>query len=196
MMRRRLPRHRAHQQQGVVLYVALVVLIAMTFAGLAVLRSVGTGVGVAGNVAFKQNAVLAADRGAQAAVAALLAQPGAALLGDVAAAGYRATWDQNFDPLTFDWDKADNNPIAQVAIAADGVGNRVRYVIHRMCKNTGASEAGGGQECAVYASHLVASVTPGSLPAGAPPSPLFRVTTRVDGPRNTVSYVQTMVFVY
>ena len=60
---RALPR-RLRRQQGVVLYVALIVMIAMMLAGVAMLRSVGTGVGVAGNLAFKQNATLAGDRAA------------------------------------------------------------------------------------------------------------------------------------
>jgi hypothetical protein len=43
-------------QDGIVMWVALVVLIVMSLAGLAMMRQMGTGVSVAGNVAFKQNA--------------------------------------------------------------------------------------------------------------------------------------------
>src|SRR4051794_33864237 len=52
----------AHRrQQGVVLLIALIVLVAMTLAGIGLVRSVDTGNMVAGNLAFKQGATLAGD---------------------------------------------------------------------------------------------------------------------------------------
>ena len=179
------PAH-ARRQQGVVLYVALVVLIAMMLAGVAMLRSVGTGVAVAGNLSFKQNALLAGDRGVEAAVPWLVAQTVGTLQSDVPAHGYFATWDEGFDPRSFDWSGA----AVQEATADDGAGNRVRYVIHRMCKLPGSPLGGvGGQECSTYGD--IVRVSTG---AGVAPRPLFRVTSRVDGPRNTVSYVQVVVY--
>ena len=50
-------------QSGVVLFIALIVLVAMTLAGIAIMRSVDTGVAISGNVAFKQSTLSAADRG-------------------------------------------------------------------------------------------------------------------------------------
>ena len=50
-----------HHQQGVVLFVALIVLIIMTLAGLALLRQMGAGTSIAGNIAFKENATSVAD---------------------------------------------------------------------------------------------------------------------------------------
>ena len=38
-------------QSGVVLFIALIVLVAMTLAGIAIMRSVDTGVAISGNVA-------------------------------------------------------------------------------------------------------------------------------------------------
>ena len=51
------------RQQGVVLFIALIVLVAMTLAGLAIMRSVDTGNLVSGNVAFRQAALSSGDRG-------------------------------------------------------------------------------------------------------------------------------------
>ena len=176
----------AQRQQGIVLYVALVVLIAMMLAGVAMLRSTGTGLAVAGNMSFKQNAVLAGDRGVEAAVPWLVAQSVGTLQSDSPAHGYFSTWDEGFDPRTFDW----SNAAVKEATADDGAGNRVRYVIHRMCKLSGSPLGGvGGQECATYGD--IVRVSGG---AGSAPRPLFRVTSRVDGPRNTVSYVQVVVY--
>jgi Tfp pilus assembly protein PilX len=191
------PLHRLQarpRQRGIVLYVALIVMVGMMLAGVAVLRSVGSGVAVAGNLAFKQNATLAADRGAEQAVAWLLTKATADLLVDDAAHGYFATWVNTFDAASFNWSAA----AVQQATADDGVGNRVRYVIHRLCSITGTSQAGAKnaageeQQCAVHGK-IVHDPTTGK-PIGAPPRPLFRVTTRVDGPRNTLSYVQVVVY--
>ena len=51
----------------VVLFVALIVLIIMTLAGLALLRQMGAGTSIAGNIAFKENATSVADRGTEVA---------------------------------------------------------------------------------------------------------------------------------
>ena len=52
-MKPRLHRTAQRLQRGVVLFVALIVLIIMTLAGLALLRQMGVGTSIAGNVAFK-----------------------------------------------------------------------------------------------------------------------------------------------
>ncbi len=51
------------RQRGAVLLIALIVLVAMTLAGIAMMRSVDTGILVSGNMAFRQSATLAADAG-------------------------------------------------------------------------------------------------------------------------------------
>src|SRR4051812_10143783 len=56
------------KQGGVVLFIALVVLVAMSLAGIAMVRSVDTGSLVAGNMAFKQGATLAGDAGTELAI--------------------------------------------------------------------------------------------------------------------------------
>ena len=60
------------RMRGAGLIIALVVLTAMSLAALALVRTVGTGLLVAGNLAFRQAAVLAADAGGEAAIAWLL----------------------------------------------------------------------------------------------------------------------------
>ena len=60
--RMRLPLGR-RDQRGVVLFIALIVLVAMSLAGIAIMRSVDTGNLISGNVAFKQGTLSAADRG-------------------------------------------------------------------------------------------------------------------------------------
>src|SRR4051794_23448571 len=65
-------RHAVRQsQQGVVLLVALIVLVAITMAGIALIRSVDTTTLLAGNLAFQQAAVHASDTGVEKAIAVL-----------------------------------------------------------------------------------------------------------------------------
>src|SRR5512139_2457152 len=67
-------------QGGLVLFIALIVLVAMSLAGVALMRSVDTGVVVAGNMAFKQAAIMVADRGTQEATKWLADNSGGATL--------------------------------------------------------------------------------------------------------------------
>src|SRR5262245_15976427 len=58
-------------QKGVVLFIALIVLVALTLASIALVRSVDTTNVIAGNLAFKQGAVQAIDVGIETAATAL-----------------------------------------------------------------------------------------------------------------------------
>ena len=59
------------KQRGVVLLIALIILIAMSLAGIGMMRSVDTGSVVAGNMAFKHAALNATDAGTSAGFNAL-----------------------------------------------------------------------------------------------------------------------------
>lgn len=61
------------RQGGVVLLIALIVLVAMTLAGIGMMRSIDTTTLIAGNVAFKQTTIQAGDRGISDSYNALLA---------------------------------------------------------------------------------------------------------------------------
>lgn len=54
------------KQQGVVLLIALIILVAMTLAGIGMMRSVDTGNMIAGNLAFRQAVLNASDAGTSA----------------------------------------------------------------------------------------------------------------------------------
>src|SRR4029453_14165034 len=61
----------AHGQRGVVMFIALLVMVALSLAGIALIRSADTATVVSGNLAFKQAAVYAVDRSIEQAVKAL-----------------------------------------------------------------------------------------------------------------------------
>jgi type IV pilus assembly protein PilX len=184
-------------QQGIVMIVALIAIVAMTFAVYAMLRTTGSSLGVAGNLAFKQNATAAADRGVEHARAWLMSQSSLELSANQAAHGYFAAGLGNFDPLTYaSWTAA-----TAVDLGDDGAGNQTMYVVHRLCRIAGSFNL-SGQECVRPSSLNTSGGTSVGLGGGAAsgsavpvtPVPYFRVTVRVAGPRSTLSYVQVIMY--
>ena len=181
----------ARRQRGVVLFVALIVLIVMTLAGLALLRQMGVGTSIAGNVAFKENATSVADRGTEAARAWLRANAGI-LANDALTQGYHSSWAGNVDPTTFVWDDTQsfvlNDDFAQT-------GNTTRIIIQRLCATANMSTLDPAQRCSDV---MVGTPAKGGgsygsvLPTDAP-APFYRVTSRVEGPRSTISYTQVLL---
>jgi Tfp pilus assembly protein PilX len=206
------PLHRpTRSQRGVVLFIALIVIVAMALAGLALVRSVDTNVMVAGNIAFKQGATNAADQGVEAARTWLLAHR--STLSDdqivLATDKYYSNWQATVDftgnnpaKTDFDWT---NNSLE--VTPNDGAGNRVRYVIHRLCANSNTTPA--STTCVKISSTTTGSTSGGGEYVGrrgyegggassgfnlTATTVYYRVTVRVDGPRNTTSYVQALMY--
>lgn len=185
-------------QRGVVLIIALVALAVMTIAGLMMFRAIGGGMEIAGNIGFKQNATSLGDLGIEHGRTFLMQYTNNAtpLEQNNTAAGYFASWNDAFDPIRFDWSTAAR---ATAEDADDGTGNHVRYVIHRMCAVAGPTN-GPGQRCSVPAGSGAlgggggSDSGYGSSPPAGTGQPYYRITSRVDGPRGTVSYVQVILF--
>ena len=188
------------RQRGVVLTIALIVLVAMTLAGLALVRSVDTSNIIAGNLAFQQAATQSGDIGTETAVTWLQANfAGITLQQSIPAQGYVAS---RQDPAVGQsWDAFWTNtlvPAGQIVTLAQDTttGNTVSYTIQRTCAQAGDPTV-PLTDCAI--SQAAAATTSGSSKGvGVPPlqyssQVYYRITTRVAGPRNTVSYVQTIV---
>lgn len=183
------------RQKGIVLFVALVVLVIMSLAGISMMRQVSVGQVIAGNLALKQGATSSADQGAEAARVFILPPTAtttldATNLGTVP--GYFSSTATAFDPTTYNWDAA-NASVEDTA--GDGAGNRVQHVTHRLCPSPGMVES---QLCTTLVTTSGGSkggpgnYTDPSLPQAV--QPYFRVTTRVSGPRNTTSYTQVILY--
>lgn len=186
-------------QRGAVLFIALIVLVAMSLAGIALIRSVDTANLIAGNLAFKQNTVHGGDWGAEQARTWLQNQGTinpANLYIDQPAGGYSAAMQTGLDftgtdPSAPDFDWSANSFNA----GNDPAGNQVRYVIHRMCELAGNP---GSVNCVRTSAGGTTGGTQGGATYGGAALPsttqiYYRITARVTGPRNTVSYVQVMV---
>ncbi len=183
-------------QGGVVIVVALVVLVIMTLSALALIRSVGASYQIAGNLAFHQGATQASDRSTEAALASFLIPNNVAgnmtLYTNSLGNGYFAT---RADPAANQsWEEFWNASLStnKRSLGADTAGNTVEYVIHRLCEFTGIAQ---NANCAVppKASDSGESKTPGGPTINKPPQVYYRITTRIEGPRSTVSFTQTIV---
>lgn len=187
------------------LFVTLLALVVLGLAAVALFRSAETATLVSGNLAAKQAAIAAADRGIELAIHTLW--------DDEAPIADRTRHDLSLNYYACLQGTAGNCigagsaipeiPVALASPAAfaaaglnlallsdDAAGNTVRYVIERMCLATG--EAFGSNcnlatmpQSAAGTQHYGA--TPGSSDA------FYRVTVMVTGPRNTIAYAQAML---
>jgi Tfp pilus assembly protein PilX len=188
------------RQRGVVLLITLIILLTMLLASIALVRSVDTTNVVAGNVSFHQAATHSGDAGVEAAIAWLESQNGGGnLFNHNFAMGYSAV---RQDPAPGQsWDDFWNAVLAAQSVtinggAPDAAGNTVSYAITRMCNAVG-DPAAVNTDCSVS---VVTSNNAGANSQGAAQVGLlystqyyYRITSRITGPRNTVSYVQAIV---
>ena len=190
-------------QQGVVLFVALIILVAMTLAGIALMRSVDTNVLIAGNLAFRQANTMYADTGVEAARAWLSANTAALNNNQPAGAlHYWANYQLGLNFLGTDPDPTKNYNWSQAAVVtAPDPAFTISYVIHRLCGGAGApadaaaqcmqASAGGGSGTSGLGTRGVVTYGVQALPGVS--TIYYRVTVRVIGPRNTLSYVQAIL---
>jgi len=189
------PHRGPRSQRGTMLMISLIVLVALTLAGIAMMRSVDTAGVVAGNIGFKQSAVSASDQGVQDAYNWIAARSGTATLNtDDSARGYLSSVPLNESGPWW------NEP-TQWATAyrlnsgnADASGNIVSYLIHRMCP--GANTAPSGTCGSTLDSTMVSGEgVDQSAPNffTRPPAYHYRITVKTEGPRKSISIVQSMV---
>jgi len=201
-------------QRGFIVYIALIALLILSLAALALLRTSDTAGVIAGNLAFKQAATGAADTGAERAFNELPALATADV--DVPGKYYRLMQAVDADgvPSTVDWSSVpcwgiagSSSPVS----CTDAASYRVQYVIDRLCSIaptpgeasstlaakcvSGPPFASAGGAGTDNSSHAQTTQVFGGSGGVSPMRPTihYRVTVRVQGPRNTGSTVQTVV---
>lgn len=181
------------RQKGLVLFVALIALVVMSLASAALVRSVDSGVLVAGNLAFKQSAILSAETGIAEAYKYIGDNIGNL---DTSSSGYFALFNDSKDLKdNSTWGTGNSFLLANDAIT----GNETRYILQRMCWQSGSPSAtpnncmsGDGNKAPnSQAGQNYATQT---VPLGSSESVVYRVTVRVAGPKNTRSYLQAFVY--
>lgn len=197
------------KQRGVVLFFALIALVVMSLAAVALIRSVDTSTVIAGNLAFKQAATSSGDIGVDAAItwmsATQLANAALNVYVDPAhtfnvtdaTVGYYS----NADPALNLFDNGTWDAITGVAPVTDTSGNTTRYIVQRMCRTANAvlsttnclfgnaAVDSDGQNV-----KLPQDICSGAgCPTGGQTSQ-YRITARIQGPKNTISFIQAFVF--
>lgn len=197
------------RQRGIVLFIALIVMVAISLAAIGLVRSVDTTSMAIGNLSFRQSSVLPANWAIEAAAAAVLkdANPGGVALvtntnADMSAQNYYATHNQTWD------DKYGvPQPLQTQTVAwslprkfSDGLvtGTTITYVIERMCNPNAVVIPADHSPAASWCDMMSPKPAPGETindrsSGKITEYPFYRVTVRVDGPQNTVSFVQAML---
>jgi Tfp pilus assembly protein PilX len=197
----------AARQRGATLLITLIAVVLLSLAAAAMIRAVDSGGLVIGNIAFRQASVYASDIGVEDArnwlatqSAAMIASGGTVTTLYANVAGrYFATWG-DFDPKAYNWT---DNTLAYRMTAAElppgMVGYTVYWVVHRMCraagppsdaitscvKVTSSSTMGDSKKILLYGDYNKAATAE---------APYYRITVRIDGPRSTTSYIQSIVY--
>lgn len=203
------------RQRGVVLFIALIVMVAMSLAAIALIRSVDTTNVLIGNLAFRQASILPANLAVEQAAAALFndsAPTGVAAIADptadLPAENYYAKWQNSDDPrgIPLQLQTKSNWTLPKTLDAMDAndasvtAANKthVRYVIERMCDSSAAVIPADHSAQPSWCDMLPPKVNPGTTVhdqsvATLNPIPFYRVTIRVDGPQNSTSFLQAML---
>ena len=195
-------------ESGVVLFIALLVMVALSLAGIALIRSADTATIVAGNLAFKQAAESAVDRSIEQAIKKLfdpqpdpanskpeIAVKTADLLAENYFACVQAEGGGCLPPSTAipEIPAVLKTKTGLTPVPVDLAGNTSYYVIERMCANNdpptssncNLTPTGGALGADAGTQHYEGLTRPGGA--------YFRVTVRVEGPRNTVAYAQAIL---
>ena len=212
-----------HAQAGIVLFFALLALAVMSIAAVALIRSVDTNALLSGNMVFRQSASAASNVALEGVAENIARNISLAnSVRHLPAQGYYANcsrFDTQPDASVCDgarlttmvWDNANSSLVpeqtdgnAEIRNGVDRQGNQIRYVIERMC-NFNQAEINAGNAAMDAARCLMASSTackpPKDIPTGPeqPPcpnqatSPLYRLTLRISGPKNTLTFMQSFI---
>lgn len=206
---------RRKAQRGVVLFIALIALMVMALAAVVLVRSVDTSTIIAGNLAFKQAATAAADAGVAAAVPWLAVTEASQAVSPYVSAAHAFNIDSPAtgyyssiaapvnltDAAT--WAVGTSRPGTGANFDGNGydanTGNTVRYIIQRVCRTANqllstdnclfsdvAGNKGSKRGRLSYEAGMSSDSTLGS--------PIYRITARVTGPKNSVSYIQAYAY--
>lgn len=201
----------ARAQSGAMLVIALVILVAMTLASIGLFRSVNTTVLLAANVGFKRDTFVRANVALKSIMDRM--SPSSFVDGseDYCSSCSAGANTLNYSPIqlatntqgvpTVLADKAQYDATYKAAWTTDSSdlsamsSTEIRFVIERMCDAIGnpsldrCTYFGSGIGSQAWIDYHAPEGQVGGQ-AGSTSLPLFRVTVRADGPKNSVSYIQ------
>ncbi|MFZ4537507.1 pilus assembly PilX family protein [Propionivibrio sp.] len=101
-------------------------------------------------------------------------------------------WSSYWDDV---WAKSDapTRTPKKLDIYPDEAGNHVSYVIDRLCVSTGAINSATCSESPVNFTSAGSSQAAGGSPIQSVVQAYYRITVRIQGPRNTQSFIQAII---
>ena len=191
---RALGKHDRYRQRGMIsTLMAIIVLVVSLLAALALMRSVDTSNTIAGSLTFRQSALQGAEAAyVDAQQKITFTQPNSD--NDQANLGYYAEPQPATTRSTGDIPDVLVNKTSGSIATVSSNGNTISYVVERLCPSSGAATP---TRCIVPGASLLggslANQNSANLPFSNGAYAAFRLTVRVDGPKNTTAYVQTFM---
>lgn len=200
----------AKSQRGVVLFIAMIALVVMSLAAVALIRSVDTNSLITGNLSFKQTSVLSSSYGIESLSDFLGNRPvdyarnsdptnGYYAVCTTTQSGVNAPCDGALLTQADTWEPGTTSRLAaglDITGGVDAYGNTIEYIVERMCMNIGAVVTEGCLLARRGTDNGPKNVL-NEIQVGAPELvtdiPVYRVTVRVTGPKNTISYIQAFI---
>lgn len=185
------------RQRGLIsTLIAIIVLVVTLLAAIALMRSIDTSNTIAGNLAFRQGVLQEAERAYKAATLIDFSEPTSD--NNNAPIGYYATLQPATIRLNKDIPDVLMNKTAGSIAQLPSIGtngNIVSYVVERLCPTTGPADP---KTCIVPGATIQGGSSSNQTKDNGPPFSsgafaAYRLTVRVDGPQNTVGYVQTVL---
>ncbi len=188
------------RQEGIIVVFTLLAVVLLLIASVALVRSFDTSLSLAGNMAFKRDLVNQSERAIAKAIAAV--SIGGALATDTTRQANSLTNNYFATTLASEahgipnvliddsaWATAGLSATADINDSTSGV--NVRYVIDRLC--LAGTVASSTVSCAISALGADKGGTIWIKRAGGSSLPVYRISVRVTGPRNTQTYVQASI---
>lgn len=184
---------RGRGQGGAALFIALIALVAMSLAGIALVRSVSTSNIISGNLAFRQAALHTTDAGVEKAVNTLgtivttsldAKYPSGCATGACTYYPTLQATDASGVPAVINW--------SLVPATVVNTDYSVKYVIDRLCSGPAPVTDIAGKCFTGTQTGGPTKKSGGEIFSGAQVV-YYRITVHVDGPRNTASMVQAIV---
>ena len=187
----------ARRQRGLVVFVALIAVVMLSLAAVALLRSVHTSPLVVGNLAFRSAAMSMSTSAVETAVFDMF--PPTATIADLRNHDLNRNYYATLQP----GENALGVPAALQSVGAypgsfkvltDTSGNSARYVVERMCLAGALGLPANGNLCEMIPPKQSSAGQGDEIEdIGLPRVPFYRMTVRIDGPNNSVTFAQAML---
>lgn len=183
---------------GIVVLIVLIVVLALSLSAVGLMRSVDTTSLIVGNIAFRQSAHAISTSTVEKALYEMLPRPGSIdLTTHDIDRNYYAFWQGSDDafgvPAVLRGNLSEYPATFQVL--TDDVGNSARYVVERMCRDASSlNQVATPDRCEmIVPKQTLGTVANDPSRSPVPTFPYYRLTVRVDGPVNTVTFGQAMI---